>query len=157
MRIFLSAIAAAGLVLPPTQGNAEQRTWSTVGALQCVMEPSIGLVMVSRQQARCAFRSSVTGATEVYTGRMELPGPDMILTGGKLVWIVLAPASYLSPKSLSGRYSGMHEDITVGEASDAAAALCSDSRGVICLQPLAEADHEDGNNLAVGVSSVRLE
>jgi hypothetical protein len=87
---------------------------------------------------------------------LEKPGPDLVLTGGKLVWEVLAPIGQVPSKWLVGRFAGAGEG-TVG-ASDSAVALCRDAERVACLQPLATGDLDvDEHNFAFGISAVRLE
>jgi hypothetical protein len=121
------------------------------------MGPSIGLAMGWRQQAQCVYRPASSDTREAYTGRMERPGPDLVLTGGKLVWVVLSRMERLPPKSLFGRFSGPRDDIMVGEATEATAALCRGTQRAVCLQPFADSDYEDGDNLAFGISALRLE
>lgn len=157
MRSFITAIITTSLAFLPVFATAEQNLWSTVGTLECTAGPSIGPAMGARQQAQCVFRSSAADVGEPYIGKMERTGPGTALTAGKSVWVVLSRMERLPPKSLVGRFSGPREDIMVGEAVEAAAALCRGTQRAVCLQPLAGADHEDGDNLAVGVSAVRLE
>lgn len=155
MRSLIAAIMTTSLVFFPVFAAAEPNLWSTVGTLECTTGPS-GPARGARQ-ALCVFRSSAADTGESYVGRMERTGPDMMLTAGKLVWVVLSRMERLPPKSLVGRFSGPREDIMVGEAVEAAAALCRGTQRAVCLQPLAGADHEDGDNLAVSVSALRLE
>lgn len=157
MRAAISAILSLGLSLCLMQARAEQNLWSTVGTLECAMQPDIGLPPRSPAGLHCLFRSAGTEAVENYTGRIERSGPDAALTQGKLVWVVLARMERLPPKLLTGRFTGPHQDIMVGEGAEAAAALCRGTRMAVCLQPLAGADHEDGENLAFGISMLRLE
>lgn len=136
---------------------AQQNLWSTAGTLECMLGPDIRLPPNSRDGLHCLFRSAGTDAVENYTGRTERAGLDMVLTQGKLVWVVLSRVERLPPKSLTGRFIGSREDLMVGEGGEGAAALCRGTQRAVCLQPLAGADHEDGENLAFGISVLRLE
>lgn len=156
MRIVL-AILSLSFSLLSLQAKAEQNLWSTAGTLECVMEPGARLTPGVQGGMPCMFRSSRAETGEAYAARVERLGPDMTPAGGKLVWVVLSRLERLPAKSLTGRFTGPREDIMVGEATEAAAALCRGTQRIVCLQPLAGADHEDGDNLAFGISVLRLE
>jgi Protein of unknown function (DUF992) len=152
----LPVLLTATLSLMVTPAMSEPKTWSQVGALNCTMGPSIGLVMGSRQKARCVFEPAATNAREVYTGRMELEGADLgIVTGGKFSWMVVAETKSLPAKSLVGRYVGAAEEIIL-DGNDGGSALCSGLKRSICLRPVTGAS-QGNENLAFGTSALRLQ
>jgi hypothetical protein len=53
-----------------------------VGGLTCDAAPRVGLVIGSRQNLRCVFRSSATGRQYRYTGTISRIGLDVGITGG---------------------------------------------------------------------------
>jgi hypothetical protein len=56
-----------------------------VGGLTCDAAPRVGLVVGSRQNLRCFFRSNATGRQYGYTGTIRRIGLDVGITGGKIV------------------------------------------------------------------------
>ena len=156
MRIPCLVIAAVVIGAAITPASAQQKKWTQVGALNCDMGPSVGLVIGSRQQAKCVFRSTATGLAESYTGKIGRLGLDIGITaGGKLIWTVFAKTTNLSPRALAGTYVGGSGDISLG-VGVGANALFGGSNRSISLQPLS-VEGQVGVNLALGVAALTLQ
>jgi len=152
----LTLLLAATLSVLVTPAVSEPQGWSRVGALNCRMGPSIGLVMGSLQKARCVFKPATTKTTEVYNGRMEQEGVDLgFIPGGKFSWMVLAETNSWSAKSLVGRYVGTTEGFIL-DGDNGGHALCSEADRSICLRPVRRGI-EANENLAVGISTLQLQ
>jgi hypothetical protein len=150
--IFTAAIVGAAI----TPAAAQERKWTQVGALNCDMGPSVGLIVGSRQKVKCVFRSTATGKSEVYTGRIGRLGLDLGITaGGKMIWAVFAKTTSLAPHSLAGSYVGGSGDISLG-VGVGANALFGGSNRSISLQPLS-LEGQIGANLALGVAALTLQ
>jgi hypothetical protein len=152
----LPVLLTATLSLMVTPAMSEPKKWSQVGALNCTMGPSIGLVMGSLQKARCVFRPDGTKAREFYTGRIDLEGADLgIIPGGKFSWMVMAEPQSLTANGLVGRYVGTSEEIGLN-GNDGGNALCNGPEHSVCLRPVTSASEED-EDLAFGVSALQLQ
>jgi len=156
MRILCTAIAAAVIGAATTSASAQQKTWTQVGALNCDMGPSVGLIVGSRQRIKCVFRSTATGIVESYTGRIGRLGLDLGITaGGKMIWSVFAQTSSLPRRALAGSYVGGSGDISLGVGVGANALFGGSNRSV-SLQPLS-LEGQVGVNLALGVAALTLQ
>jgi len=126
-----------------------------VGGLTCNTGPRVGLVLGSRQDMRCVFRSSVTGAKYTYIGKIRRIGLDLGVTrGGTLFWAVFAPNSQIGRGTLRGTYVGASGNMALGVGLGAKL-LIGGSRRTISLQPLS-VEGQIGINLAVAVTSLSL-
>jgi Protein of unknown function (DUF992) len=86
-----------------------------VGGLTCIAAPRIGLVLGSRQNLRCVFRSNATGGHYSYAGTMSRIGVDVGVTGGgRLFWGVFAPTSHVGYGVLRGTYVGASGNASFG-------------------------------------------
>ena len=148
-------IAVAGVLTVATPASAQSVRWIDAGTLSCQVAPSVGLIIGSRQNMRCIYRSRVTGKQEVYHGTMGRLGLDIGVTAaGQLVWRVRTSTSRLGAGELRGTYSGASGDITVG-AGVGANVLVGGSNRTVSLQPLS-VKGQVGANLALGVASLTL-
>lgn len=126
-----------------------------VGGLTCDTGPRVGLVLGSRQDMRCVFRSSATGAQYTYRGKIRRIGLDVGVTrGGTLFWAVFAPNSNIGRGTLRGNYVGASGNVALGIGLGANV-LIGGSRRTISLQPLS-VEGQIGINLAVAVASLSL-
>ena len=126
-----------------------------VGGLTCDSSPRVGLVLGSRQDLRCVFRSSATGAQYTYRGKIRRIGLDLGVTrGGTLFWAVFARNSHIGRATLRGNYVGASGNVALGVGLGANV-LIGGSRRTISLQPLS-VEGQIGINLAVAVASLSL-
>jgi hypothetical protein len=155
MRTLLSVICAAAFALAASSASAQDKKWTQVGNLVCVMGPNIGLLVGSRQDVKCVFRSTVTGIREAYLGTMARVGLDIGITGGgQMVWAVMARTRNVPRRALVGTYVGGSSDISLGVGVGANALFGGSDRS-ISLQPVS-LEGQVGANLALGVASFTL-
>jgi hypothetical protein len=126
-----------------------------VGGLTCIAAPRIGLVLGSRQNLRCVFRSNATGGHYNYAGTISRIGVDVGVTGGgRLLWGVFAPTSHVGYGVLRGTYVGASGNASFGIGLGANV-LVGGSNRTISLQPLS-VEGQVGVNLALGVARLTL-
>ena len=127
-----------------------------VGELTCDGGPSVGLIVGSRQNLRCTFRSNSTGRWYSYSGRISRLGLDLgITSGSRLLWVVFsAPTTRVQRNTLAGTYVGASGDVSLGIGGGANVLIGGFNRS-ISLQPLS-VQGQVGINLAVGVASLSL-
>lgn len=125
------------------------------GGLTCDTGPRVGLLVGSRQNLRCVFRSNTSGHEYTYTGRIGRIGLDVGITGGgRLFWAVFAPTDRVHRGSLVGSYVGASGNAALGLGLGANV-LVGGSHRTISLQPLS-VEGQFGVNLALGVSRLTL-
>lgn len=152
-KICLSAIVSA-LVVTFTAPAFAQSQPVRAGGLTCDAAARVGLVLGSRQNLRCMFRSN-TGRQYSYTGVISRVGLDVGVTGGgRLFWGVFAPTSHVGYGSLRGTYVGASGNASFGSGLGANV-LIGGSNRTISLQPLS-VEGQFGVNLALGVARLTL-
>ena len=125
-----------------------------VGTLTCDTSARVGLVLGSRQDMRCVFRTS-DGRQYTYTGLIRRLGLDIGVTrGGTLFWRVFARNSQIGRGTLRGSYVGASGNVALGLGLGAKV-LVGGSRRSIVLQPLS-VEGQIGVNLALGVARLTL-
>ena len=125
------------------------------GGLTCDTGPRVGLVVGSRQNLQCIFRSNTSGQQYTYTGRITRVGLDLGVTaGGRMFWAVFAPTSRVYRSTLIGNYVGASGNAALGVGLGANV-LIGGSHRTISLQPLS-VEGQLGVNLALGVSRLTL-
>lgn len=153
-RIYFSGLLAVLMVAFAIPAFAQTQS-VRVGGLTCDTGPRVGLVLGSRQDMRCVFRSSATGAQYTYRGKIRRIGLDVGVTrGGTLFWAVFAPNSNIGRGTLRGNYVGASGNVALGIGLGANV-LIGGSRRTISLQPLS-VEGQIGINLAVAVASLSL-
>jgi uncharacterized protein DUF992 len=151
--VFLGILAALAIAFS-VPAFAQTRP-IRVGGLTCNASVRVGLVLGSRQDLSCVFRSSVTGAQYTYRGKIRRIGVDLGVTrGGTLIWAVLARNSQIGQGTLRGHYVGVSGNAALGVGLGANA-LIGGSRRTISLQPLS-VEGQIGINLAMTVASLTL-
>jgi hypothetical protein len=150
--MLLVAAAAVTFLMPATAEAQRVRA----GVLTCNLDPTIGLIVGSQQQASCVFDPSRPGApNERYSATITRIGLDLgVRAGGRLVWGVFAASSKLPPRTLAGTYVGAAGDASfvVGAGANV---LVGGSNRTVSLQPLSVSG-DLGVNLALGVAGLRL-
>ena len=153
-RIYFSGLLAALAIAFAMPAFAQTQS-VRVGGLTCDTGPRVGLVLGSRQNMRCVFRSSATGGQYTYRGKIRRIGLDLGVTrGGTLFWAVFAPNSHIGRGTLRGNYVGASGNVALGIGLGAHV-LIGGSRRTISLQPLS-IEGQIGINLAVTVASLSL-
>jgi hypothetical protein len=153
-KAYFSAILCACMFAfaPPAFAQAQP---VRVGGLTCNTGPRVGLVLGSRQNLRCVFRSNATGRHYNYTGTIGRLGLDIGVTGGgRLFWGVFAPTSHVGYGTLRGTYVGASGNASFGVGLGANV-LIGGSHRTISLQPLS-VEGQVGVNLAMGVARLTL-
>ena len=147
---FISAFAIAFAM--PAFAQAQP---IRVGGLTCDSGPRAGLVLGSRQDLQCVFRSSATGAQYTYRGKIRRIGLDLGVTrGGTLFWAVFARNSHIGRGTLRGNYVGASGNVALGVGLGANV-LIGGAHRTISLQPLS-VEGQIGISLAVAVASLSL-
>jgi hypothetical protein len=155
-KVFGFSIVAAVSLISAAPLSAQPVRWIDAGTLNCQVGPSVGLIIGSRQNMRCVFRSRVTGGSETYTGHIGRLGLDVgFSAAGQLVWRVRTSTSKLGARELAGSYTGASGDISVG-AGVGANVLVGGSNRTISLQPLS-VKGQVGANLALGIANLTLQ
>jgi Protein of unknown function (DUF992) len=153
-KLFHSAMLFAFVVTAAMPALAQtQRV--RVGGITCVAGPRAGLVLGSRRDLQCVFRSDVTRRQYAYAGKIRRIGLDVGITrGGRLFWAVFAPTTHVGRSTLRGSYRGVSGNVALGVGLGANV-LIGGSRGTISLQPLS-VEGQIGINLALGVTNLLL-
>ena len=149
-----SIVTAAYLFVAP---SAFAQSARQLGTLNCIMGPTVGLIVGSVQRMACTFNAA-NGTRESYAATFKRLGLDLGITaGGRLAWGVYArtaAATQLKPRVLTGTYVGASGDIALG-LGVGANALVGGSRRTIVLQPVS-VEGQVGVGIALGAASFRL-
>ena len=153
-KICRSAVLCASMVALAGPAFAQAQP-VRVGGLTCIAAPRMGVVLGSRQNLRCVFRSDATGEQHSYAGRMSRIGRNIrATTAGRLFWSVFAPTSQIGFEALRGTYVGASGDLAFALGLGANV-LVGGSNRTISLQPLS-VEGQIGVNLALGVARLTL-
>ena len=144
--------ALAAVAVTPTAINAQQGRVE-VGALECSVSSSIGMIVGSKRNVACYFK--VKGVPiETYEGSLTRIGLDIgVTTGGAIVWVVFAGTSRYSGM-LTGTYIGATAEMSIA-AGLGANVLVGGSSRTVALQPLS-VQGQTGLDIAVGVGELEL-
>lgn len=155
MRIGFGILVAAVATMC-FQAPAMAQRASRVGTLDCRLEPSIGLIIGSRQRMDCRFTPSYRGARyDRYAGVATRIGLDIgITTAGRMIWAVLARTRGVARGALAGTYVGASGDVALGFGVGANVLVGGFNRSIV-LQPLSVSG-QTGVNLALGVTGLTL-
>jgi hypothetical protein len=152
-KICRLAVLCASMVLLAGPAFAQAQP-IRVGGLTCDAAPRVGLVIGSRQNLRCVFRSNATGRQYRYTGTISRMGLDVGITGGgRLFWGVFAPTSHVGYGVLRGNLRCQRQCVLWTRPG--ANVLVGGSHRTISLQPLS-VEGQVGINLALGVARLTL-
>jgi uncharacterized protein DUF992 len=141
-------LAVGSFVAAPAQAAVQ------VGTLTCSVGPGVGLILGSRKDMDCAFKSA-KGYEEHYVGNVLKVGVDIgFTTGGRMIWAVIAPSTDLETGTLEGRYAGATAGATIGVGVGANVLLGGFDKS-IALQPLS-VEGNKGLNVAAGIGALNL-
>ena len=147
---MLTALAAA----PVVAQAATLPTAVKAGYLNCNEASGWGFVVGSSRALKCTYTSK-SGATERYVGSITRVGVDIgYVSGGVMLWAVLAPTSDPGRGALAGSYVGVTAGATVA-AGGSANVLVGGSDKSISLQPVS-IEGATGLNLAAGFAGIEL-
>ena len=142
---MLTAPAAAQV--PPT--------WTQVGMLNCILNPSIGFIVAGHQPMECKFVQNAPLPPQAYEGALNMVGLNIGVTaGGVLGWAVFSPTAGPPAGALAGEYAGASGDIGLGLGVGANVLLGGSGR-TFALQPLS-LEGSVSINVALGVSMLTL-
>lgn len=145
----LALAAGAAVLAPPAHAQGVK-----VGVLTCNVSSGFGFVFGSSRALNCTF-SPAPRRYEHYVGSINKFGVDIgYISGGVLVWSVIAPTATPSPCALAGSYGGAAANATVGVGLGANV-LVGGNGNSISLQPVS-IEGTTGLNVAAGVASMTL-
>jgi hypothetical protein len=166
-KLLTMAFSAASLIvtgtavaraadLQTTYVEPDQRNGVKIGYLTCDVGGGVGYLLGSAKEVDCVFRSTV-GQERIdhYSGAIRKLGVDLgFTTRSRLVWLVFAPTAGYHHGSLSGLYTGVTAEATLG-AGVGANILLGGSSGSVHLQ-LVSVTGQLGLNVAATGTSVTL-
>ena len=153
IRLALGLLLAGFSAFTVTPGTAQERVQT--GALECLSNPTFGIVIGSVRTMNCVFKPAGGGFEQHYSGTRTRIGFDVgVQAGAAILWAVFAPTRQLSPGQLAGNYVGVSADAAAG-LGVGANALVGGSNNTVTLQPLS-VEGQVGINLALGVSGLSL-
>jgi len=156
MKAWKTGLAALAIVAAATAGAGPSLAKSgvRVGALNCVVEGGVGLILGSKKGMVCTFKPANGARSEKYKGSITRIGVDIGVTGkAYMTWAVFAP-SKLKRGSLAGDYGGAGAEATVGVGLGANV-LVGGFKKSVALQPLS-VQGQTGLNVAAGVAGLKL-
>ena len=102
------------------------------GRIDLRCSPRVGLIVGSRQNLRCVFRSNATGRTTLTRGRSAGWLDVGITGGGRLFWGVFAPTSRVGYGVLRGTYVGASGNASLGLGLGAKVLVGGSNRTIRC-------------------------
>lgn len=146
------SVVAIALVLALGPASAQSRVQT--GVLECLSNPTFGVVLGSVRTMNCVFKPT-RGPEQYYSGTRTRVGLDLgVQAGAAIAWAVFAPTVRLGPGDLSGTYAGVSAEAAAG-LGIGANALIGGSNNTVALQPLS-VEGQVGVNVALGVSALTL-
>jgi hypothetical protein len=151
---ILAALALIVVLAAPAAAQSPP-SWTQVGMLRCVVNPSIGFIIAGHQSMQCRFTQSAPNPPEVYEGALNMVGLNIgISAGGVFGWAVFAPTIGMPAGALAGEYVGASGDIGLGVGVGANVLVGGSGRS-FALQPVS-LEGSVAINVALGVSALKL-
>jgi hypothetical protein len=152
VRVGVAALAAAAF-LGTAPVSAQSGT--KVGTLSCDVSAGVGVVLMQRQALSCVFLPDGGGVPDHYVGRIVEYGVALgAVTGGHLVWGVIASTRGVPRGALAGTYAGAGAEATAG-VGVGVNVLVGGTRRAFSLQPIS-LEGQTGVNIAAGLTTVTL-
>ena len=152
--LTLAALALVAMLSAPA-GAQSPPSWTQVGMLRCVVDPSIGFIIAGHQSMQCQFTQNAQFPPQAYQGALNMVGLNIgISAGGVFGWAVFAPTIGIPAGALAGEYVGASGDIGIG-LGVGANVLVGGSARTFALQPLS-LEGSVSINVALGVSALKL-
>lgn len=146
------SVVAVALFL--TFGPASAQSRVQTGVLECLSNPTFGVILGSVRTMNCVFKPT-RGPEQYYSGTRTRVGLDLgVQAGAAIAWAVFAPTVWLGPGDLAGTYAGVSAEAAAG-LGIGASALLGGSNNTVALQPLS-VEGQVGVNVALGVSALTL-
>src|SRR5476651_2083787 len=131
----LAALALIVVLAAPADAQSPP-SWTQVGMLRCVVNPSIGFIIAGHRSMQCRFTQNAPNPPEVYEGALNMVGLNIgISAGGVFGWAVFAPTIGMPAGALAGEYVGASGDIGLG-VGVGANVLIGGSGRTFALQPV---------------------
>lgn len=147
-------IAAAGTAIGALMLASPSHAAVTVGTLACNVGGGPGFIIASSRPLSCTFNGPA--GPEHYSGNVTKFGMDIgYLSGGEIVWDVVAPSPAPAPGMLAGSYAGVTGSAAVGVGAGANVLVGGSSRS-FTLQPVS-VEGETGLDVAAGVEAMNLQ
>lgn len=145
--------AASVMALALAAGTAQAKSGVNVGALNCTVEGGVGLILGSKKEMTCVYKSH-KGKRATYTGSITKLGIDIGVTSKSYItWAVFAPGD-IDRGALEGSYGGASAEATIGVGLGANV-LVGGFKDSIALQPVS-VQGQEGLNIAAGVTGLKL-
>jgi len=149
-----AALALIVVLAAPADAQSPP-SWTQVGMLRCVVNPSIGFIIAGHQSMQCRFTQNAPNPPQAYEGALNMVGLNIgISAGGVFGWAVFAPTVGMPAGALAGEYVGASGDIGLG-VGVGANVLVGGSGRTFALQPVS-LEGSVAINVALGVSSLKL-
>jgi hypothetical protein len=150
----LAALALIVVLAAPADAQSPP-SWTQVGMLRCVVNPSIGFIIAGHQSMQCRFTQNAPNPPQAYEGALNMVGLNIgISAGGVFGWAVFAPTIGMPAGALAGEYVGASGDIGLG-VGVGANVLVGGSGRTFALQPVS-LEGSVAINVALGVSALKL-
>ena len=150
----LAALALIVVLAAPADAQSPP-SWTQVGMLRCVVNPSIGFIIAGHQSMQCRFTQNAPNPPQAYEGALNMVGLNIgISAGGVFGWAVFAPTVGMPAGALAGEYVGASGDIGLGVGVGANVLIGGSGRS-FALQPVS-LEGSVAVNVALGVSSLKL-
>ena len=150
----LAALALIAMLTAPADAQSP-RSWTQVGMLRCVVNPSIGFIIADHQSMECRFTQNGPNPPQPYQGALNMVGLNIgISAGGVFGWAAFAPTVGVPAGALAGEYVGASGDIGLG-VGVGANVLIGGSGRTFALQPVS-LEGSVAINVTLGVSSLKL-
>jgi hypothetical protein len=147
-------VVVAAVALSISVGSAIAQGQVQTGVLECLSNPTFGVVIGSVRTMNCVFKPT-RGPEQYYSGTRTRVGLDLgVQAGAAIAWAVFAPTVQMGPGDLAGTYAGVSAEAAAG-LGVGANALIGGSNITVALQPLS-VEGQVGVNVAVGVSALTL-
>lgn len=154
MKSNIGILVAGAFGMLVVSGSARAAEHVEVGKLDCDVSAGIGAIVGSKQDVKCVFNPSATGAAVNYVGHITEIGIDVgEIAKAKMTWLVYAPSSR-DKDALAGTYTGVVADAAFGLGAGAKV-LVGGEHGTVSLQPIA-VQGEEGVNVAAGIAALTL-
>jgi hypothetical protein len=152
--LLLTRAALALIVMLAAPADAQSPpSWTQVGMLRCVVNPSIGFIIAGHQSMECRFTQNGPNPPQAYEGALNMVGLNIgISAGGVFGWAVFAPTVGIPAGALAGDYGGASGDIGLGVGANV---LVGGSGRTFTLQPVS-LEGSVAVDVALGVSALKL-
>ena len=147
-------IALVATLFAVTAGSAAAQSRVQTGVLECITDPTVGMVLGSSRTMQCVFKPTV-GPLQHYDGSQGRLGIDLgVKDRTALAWAVFSPTVQIGPGGLAGNYGGVSADASVGLGLGAKV-LIGGSNSSYALQPLS-VEGQVGLNVGGGITGLTL-